>query len=264
MLQPKGYGNLLFQSHSEEMSATSLPERDRHDRPWGQSAPRLPASVRDRSVWLEHKRLGSNTICKEGRTYDPCSVHLPSSAWCMATAQELPHYPEGSQCVCVCVCVCWGEGCCQSKSRGGKDKPNTEEVWCDCHSHCHVFLHQQHRAQSRTPNWDLIQHQKANWSQKAPNQSNTCHFHQTCLKKPKSSASIGLWKSKAVGSTCVLVSLWADPSCHSSPCSSCALRVFLLPVLGYLVIYDSLLLPETRSNRSQLLEGTPDSKSVLH
>lgn len=123
----------------------------------GPEARVLPGSQHRSGAEFSTNGSAETPFAKRAGTYDPYSVHLPSSACCMAPAQELPCYPKRVHSVCVCVCVGVGGGV-RAKAEEGKINQILQEVWCVCHSHCHMFLHQQHRAQGRTRNWDLIQH----------------------------------------------------------------------------------------------------------
>lgn len=176
------------------MSATSLSERDGHDRPWGQSAPSINEGQSSalKAQVKHHLQKGRHLRSILSSSSFLCLMHGNSTGTPM-----LPK--EGSQHACVGVWVCVGvQGGVKAKAEEGKINQILQEVWCDCHSHCHVFLQQQHRAQGRTQNWDLIQHWEANLSQKALSQRDGSCFHQTCLIKPKSSTSIGLWRTKTV------------------------------------------------------------------
>lgn len=232
------------------MSATKLSERDGHGGPWGQSAPRS----QHRSVAeLSTNGSGRTPFAKRAATQVPHSVHLPSSAHCVAPARKLPHCPKGAHSV----------GGSKEKAKEGEVSQVPQEAWGDCHSPPpHVPPPAVQRVRQDSCDHHLTQHQGLNWSQKAPKSGG--HQVLPSVLSYKSRAVCIHWPSETQDIICALVSLWGDLSYHSSPCSSHGLRGFLLFVWGYLVIYLTLPQPETRPNKSQLLLGIPVPKSVLH
>lgn len=84
----------------------------------------LPVSRHRSVIELSANGLGQTLLAKRAAMYDLYSVHLPSSARCMAPAWKLSRCPKRAHSAA-------GD---KAKAKERKVNQVLQEAWCDCHS----------------------------------------------------------------------------------------------------------------------------------